>query len=272
MKKPGVLRNFRSLVRRLEAVSREPEAEARHLYHHLGLSLLDPWPAEQEDWLNQVIERRRRGEPLAYLLGTWPFLDLELEVTPEVLIPRPETETLALRALERARPLARPVILEVGTGSGAIALYLARHLPHAVVVATDLLTGALQVARRNAERLGLSLHWIQTDLLQGLATASVDLVVSNPPYVAEAEYPALTPEVHHEPRRALVAGPRGTEVQEQLLQQAQRVLKSDGWILLELAPHQARDLRARARTLGYRSVRIYPDMAGRPRVLEAQVP
>ena len=272
MKKPSVLRNFRSLVRRLEAVSREPEAEARRIYHHLGLSLLDPWPEDHEDWLATVLKRRQRGEPLAYILGHQAFLDLDLRVTPAVLIPRPDTETLALLARERAEHLAAPVIVDVGTGSGAIALYLARHLPHARIIATDRSEAALQVARQNARRLHLTLDWVQADLLQGFRPASVDLVVSNPPYVAEPEYPHLDPEVHHEPREALVAGPRGTEVQERLLNEALRVLKSGGWILLELAPHQQEFLRVYARTLGYQNLRIYPDLSGRPRVLEAQKP
>ncbi len=272
MKKPSVLRNFRSLVRRLESVSDEPEAEARGLYAHLGLSLLDPWPEDLEPWLATVIERRRRGEPLAYILGHQAFLDLELKVTPAVLIPRPDTETLALRARHRAETARASVIVDVGTGSGAIALYLARHLPKAWIIATDRSEAALRIARQNAHRWHLTLHWVQANLLQGFRPASVDLVVSNPPYVAESEYPRLPAEVRREPRVALVAGPRGTELQEHLLRQAFSVLKPGGWILLEHAPHQAEHLRRYAQSLGYRNLRTHPDLSGTPRVLEAQKP
>ncbi len=272
MKKPAVLRNFRSVVRLLEAVTDEPEAEAREIYRHLGLGPLEPFPEDLEPWLHRLRARRQRGEPLAYILGEHGFLNLLLKVTPAVLIPRPETETLALLALERARRWSHPVIVDVGTGSGAIALYLAQNLPHARVLGTDLSADALAVARENARR---SLHrasgiaWIQADLLGGLASRSFHLVVSNPPYIAEAEYASLAPQVHQEPRQALVAGPRGTEVQEHLLQEARRVLRPGGILLLELAPHQAPWLLQFARTLGYHSLQIHPDLSRRPRVLEA---
>ncbi len=270
MKKPVALRNFRSLARMLEAVSPEPEAEAREIYFHLGLNLLDPLPEGLDPWLSELVQRRRRGEPLAYILGHRAFLDLDLEVTPAVLIPRPETEVLALMALERARRWSAPEVADVGTGSGALALYLARHHPAARVVATDLSAEALRVARRNARRLGIAgVHWVQADLLSGFGTAGLHLVVSNPPYVSETEYANLPRELHHEPRGALVAGRRGLELQEALLRQALRVLRPGGLILLELAPFQAARLREKARSLGYRRVHIHPDLSGRPRVLEA---
>lgn len=243
--------------------------------------------------LAALVERRRSGEPLQYVVGHWPFRTLELMVDPRVLIPRPETEVTAGVALAEAvrsgahRGPARPVgaaaatfaMADLGTGSGALALTLAAELPEAEVWATDADPAALAVARVNLAALGPAASRVR--LAQGLwyealpeaLRGKLVVIVSNPPYVAEAEYQALPDEVRgHEPRRALVAGPTGTEALELLVDGA-----SSGWLapggalVLELGPHQARPLAERAARAGYHQVEIKPDLTGRDRVLVARV-
>ncbi|MBN1588026.1 MAG: peptide chain release factor N(5)-glutamine methyltransferase [Pirellulales bacterium] len=196
----------------------------------------------------ELIQRRAKHVPVAYLVGRREFYSLSFRVTPEVLIPRPETELLVVAALDRAREYGDggPVtICDVGTGSGAIAVCLAKHLPRARVTAVDLSAAALGVAQANAQRHGVAerIRFVESDLLDALpAELRFDLVVSNPPYVKESEWAELVPEVReHEPRAALVAGQRGTEVIERLLPQAAAYLKPAGHLLLEIGPmiHEA---------------------------------
>ncbi|MCS7178842.1 MAG: peptide chain release factor N(5)-glutamine methyltransferase [Anaerolineae bacterium] len=223
--------------------------------------------AEERVRYTDLLDRRRAGVPLPYLTGRVEFLDLEFTVTPAVLIPRPETEMLVERALEWAPRTA----VDVGTGSGCIAVTLAVRLPHARVFATDLSYAALEVARMNAQRYGVAdrIHFLQADLATPLR-GPVDLVVSNPPYVAGEEWGSLPESVReYEPRLALDGGPGGLRVIRRLLRNAARWLRPGGVLLMEIGAGQGADALALARTaLPGARARLYPDLAGRDRVLE----
>ncbi len=218
---------------------------------------------------------RRRAEervPVAQLVGRREFWSLPLTVTGDVLSPRPETETLVAAALDLAADTARDWrILELGTGSGAVALALARERPVARVTATDVSAAALAVARKNAEALGLAerVRLVEGSLFEPVAGERFDLVVSNPPYLAEGQ-PDLAPELAHEPRIALFAGPRGDEVLRAIAQQVGAALAPNGAVALELDPSQAGDLEAALEAAGLGEIRVHPDLARRPRVISAR--
>jgi release factor glutamine methyltransferase len=230
-------------------------------------------PADAEAFLTLVAERARR-RPLQHLTGTQAFWRHEFRVTPDVLIPRPETEILVEVALERLRPLARPRVLDVGTGSGCIALSLAAELPNAVVHAVDISERALAVARENARRLRLEARvaFHAGDLLEPIvaADAPVDVVVANPPYVDRSEWESLAPEVRdHEPILALVA-PEGRErLYSRLAAAAARVLRPDGHLLLEIGRGMDREVAVACGAAGLRVQRVVPDLQGIGRVVEA---
>jgi release factor glutamine methyltransferase len=188
----------------------------------------------------ELIARRAKREPVAYILGRWGFRGLDLDVDPRVLVPRPETELVVGRCLELVAGAAAPAMLDVGTGSGAIALALASELPEARVTACDVSEDALAVARANGERLGIDVEWVASDLFAGLGERRFDLVVSNPPYVAEGELAGLAPEVRDwEPRGATVAGRTGLEVIERLAAEARVALEPGGAVVLEVGAGQA---------------------------------
>ena len=222
-----------------------------------------------------LIARRVGREPLQYILGTQEFCGLEFEVSPAVLIPRPETELLVEYVTQRISAARQATIVDVCTGSGCIAVAIARLRPHARVLAIDLSSSALHVARRNAIRHGVGerITWLEGDLLGPLVEQGVeglvDVIVSNPPYIAEAEWATLQPEVKlFEPRGALVAGPQGTELHERLLQEAARYLAPGGVVLLEIGAGQARGLRRIVEQLpGYKFHRLVYDKAGFERVV-----
>jgi len=230
---------------------------------------------------DQMLERRLAGEPLQYVLGSWGFRTLDLMVDRRVLIPRPETETVvshALAELDRLRaddPRRRLQVVDLGTGSGAVALSLAAERNRLDVWATDVSSEALDVARANLATLGMRGthvrlgHGSWFEALPAELAGAVDLIVSNPPYVAEGD--DLPAEVAHwEPTGALVAGPAGTEWLEHLLDEARRWLRRPGVIVLELAPHQAEAMQARARAAGYDQVEVRVDLAARPRAVVAR--
>lgn len=236
--------------------------------------------------VDAMVARRLDGEPLQYVLGQWSFRTLELMVDPRVLIPRPETEQVvdvALAELDRSCPpggARRGVVVDLGTGSGAIALSVAAERPGTTVVATDVSADAADVAAANLAGLGMAGGTVSVvvgswfDALDAGHTAlagTVDVVVSNPPYIADHE--PLPPEVaDHEPRLALVSGPVGTEAVAELMAGARRWLRPGGALVVEIAPHQAGDAAALAATAGYVDVTVAPDLAGRPRTLVARQP
>jgi release factor glutamine methyltransferase len=210
--------------------------------------------------LRPLVERRVHREPLAYVLGEWGFRRLVLRIDRRALVPRPETEIVVERCLALLEPLSAPRVLDVGVGSGAIALAIADEAPHAQVTGVDTSPEALALARENAERLGLAV-----ELREGgfeAAAEGWDLVVANPPYVGPDEIAQLEPEVRDwEPRGALV----GEGLHEQLARTARTA-----WLVLEVAPAQARTVAAELERLGYTDVRVTRDLAARERVVEAR--
>jgi len=188
-----------------------------------------------------MVARRGKREPLQHILGTQEFFGLEFEVTPEVLIPRHDTEALVNEALMRM-PGARSV-LDIGTGSGCIAVVLACNLPDASVIAADISEAALVVARRNAARHGTAIEFIQGSLLEPVAGRQFDLIVSNPPYIPSGVIETLQPEVREfDPRTALDGGLDGLEIYRRLVPQAVSFLKPGGWLLVEVGVGQADDV------------------------------
>ena len=216
-----------------------------------------------------LVERRGKREPLAYVLGSWGFRRLTLKTDRRALVPRPETEVVVEAALELLRPFESPAVLDVGTGTGAIALAIADEHPGARVTAIDRSPDALALARENAGRAGLELSLLQADLTDGLPPGPFDLVVSNPPYVRAAELDGLQPEVREwEPHEALLdQGQTAT-----LAAGARDVLAPGGWLVLETHGEGAEAVRKSCAELGYDGTTIRLDLAGRGRVVEARWP
>ena len=222
-----------------------------------------------------LIERRVGREPLQYLIGTQEFCGLEFAVNAAVLIPRPETELLVEYVAQRIPSEQQATIVDVCTGSGCIAVAIARLRPRARVIATDLSNPSLDVARQNATRHAVCerITWLEGDLLGPLAgqdlEGRLDVIVSNPPYIAEADWATLQPEVRlFEPRGALVAGPQGTELHERLLQEAGRYLAPGGAMIMEIGAGQARLIRRIVDQIpGLRFHRLVYDGAGLERVV-----
>jgi release factor glutamine methyltransferase len=266
------------VARELEAAGvPSPRVDAEHLVAHvLGLSRSGVYSSsgpvvdEQELHLRSLLERRRAREPLAYVLGEWGFRRLTLRVDGRALVPRPETEVVVERCLEHLRGLEEPQVLDVGVGSGAIALSLADEHPGAHIVGVDSSVDALALARENLAGAGINgrVRLRRGNLLRGIR-GPYDLVVSNPPYVSPEEYETLQPEIRlWEPRDAVV----GVGVGEAVARGALHVLRPGGWVVLECGDGQAAGLTAALRTLGYESVEALPDLAGRDRVVEGRVP
>lgn len=217
-------------------------------------------PAEDAERFARFAARRRQGEPVAYILGEQEFYGLRLAVTPAVLIPRPETELLVELALEREFAHAA----DLGTGCGAIALAIKHERPTARVVAVEASAAALEVARRNAVRLALEVDWRHGRWCQPLGDASYDLVVANPPYVAQGD-PHLAA-LAYEPAHALVAGADGLDAIRAIAAQAPRHLHAGGWLLIEHGMGQDAAVRELLVHAGLRDVRTWPDLARIPRV------
>ena len=286
-------------ARRLREAGVVPaEAEARFLVEQASGFGPDDWveasetraPQRAEARLWEMVERRCGGEPLQYVLGAWSFRGLDLMVDRRVLIPRPETEVVVEVALEEAvhaglrrsrrrlalvEPAPSEVVVDLGTGSGAIALALEAELPDVEVWATDTSEEALTVARANvagsaAARVRLAAgSWF--DALPDIQRGNIRLAVTNPPYISEAEFDALPEEVaKYEPRGALVAGPTGTEALELVLDEARAWLAPGSALVCELASHQSVVMMELARTLGYAEVFVREDLAGQARVLVAR--
>jgi release factor glutamine methyltransferase len=223
------------------------------------------------EWLHygRYLDQRMRGKPLQYITHKQEFFGREFRVTPEVLIPRPETELLAEVALKMSRA-AGELAIDAGSGSGAIAVTLA--LDSGLrVVGTDVSLPALEVARSNAQRLQARVQFVAGDLLVSFADESADVVVCNPPYVPEAARGSLQREVRDwEPALALFGGEDGTDFYKRLIPQSVRVLKRGGVLAMEIGFDQARAVSELA--LGWRNVRLIPDLAGIPRVLVCEKP
>jgi len=255
-----------------------PRVDAEWLLAHaLGVSRTELYAngfrsltPERERLFRELVDRRASREPLAYVLGEWGFRRLVLRVDPRVLIPRPETEALVERCLELLADHLEPRVLDIGVGSGAIALAIADEHPGARVVATDNSPGALALAEENRARTGLSgrVELVRGELFAGL-DGPFDLIVSNPPYVKSGEIDALEPEVaRFEPREALVA--HGAT--EAIAKQALPRLVPGGPLVLETADGEAPNVAALLAGLGYDGVEIGEDLAGRERVVDGRAP
>jgi release factor glutamine methyltransferase len=230
--------------------------------------------AERASFRELVVRRASERVPVSHLVGGREFWSLPLKVTSEVLTPRPETETLIQAALDcfpdREAPLK---ILDLGTGSGAIALALAHERPKAVITATDRSEEALKIAQENAEELGMAdrIRLLAGDWLAPVRAEHFDLVVSNPPYVAESERAGLPPELAHEPDAALFSGAEGLDALRQLVACVPRVLEPGGALAFELAPRQARRVAEALAGAGLHDVTVHRDLAGRERVVSARM-
>ena len=264
---------------RLASTSQYPRRDAELILAHvLGCDptalLTHPermLSAKEAEQFETLLKRRLASEPLQYLTGTQEFFGLLFEVSPDVLIPRPETEHLVEAVLARFGREANPRIVDVGTGSGAIAVAIAHALPRSRVTAVDLYPSALAIARRNAERHGVidRVTLLQSDLLAAAGSTEFDVVVSNPPYIADGE--VLEPQVaNYEPGSALYAGPTGLEIYHRLIPQARTALKPRGWLIMEIGYGQQAALEALLG--GWREVIFIPDLQGIPRVVQAQKP
>jgi release factor glutamine methyltransferase len=226
---------------------------------------------EEEEEAGVLVARRAAREPLAYVLGEWGFRRLTLRTDARALVPRPETEVLAERCLELLAGLAEPLVLDVGVGSGAIALALVDEHPGARVHGIDVSAAALALADENARRTGLAARVVFElgDARLGLPPGPFDLVVSNPPYVEPGEVDGLEPEVRDwEPRAALV----GPDTTEAVVSGAWHCLSAGGYLVLETHASSARDVAELVRDRGYEGSRITRDLAGRERVVEGRRP
>jgi release factor glutamine methyltransferase len=256
----------------------EPEADAQVLLAHalatsragVIASTRDPLGPAAAVRLEPLLSRRAAREPVAYVVGVREFWSLPLAVDRRVLIPRPETELLVETALRRASQARR--VLDVGTGSGAVAAALARELPRATVWASDRSLGALAVARGNCARHAPAVGLLADDLLTAVRDRSIDLVVSNPPYVSEPDLAAVAPEVREfEPREALAAGVDGLAALRRLVTDGARVLVPGGWLLVEIGAGQATMVQRLFEATGcYTETVIEHDHAGIPRVVGAR--
>jgi len=221
---------------------------------------------EAEQAFADLAERRRLGEPMAYILGAREFYGLELQVTPAVLIPRPETELLVELALQRIPANAAARVLDLGTGSGAIAIALAQARPQARLTAVDVDYAALTVARENARRHRVSVRFFCGDWFGALPGERFDLIVSNPPYVAAADSHLALGDLRFEPQRALVGGADGLDCIRVIVSEARAHLHGDAWLLFEHGYDQADACRALLQAHGYEEVQSWPDLAGIARV------
>lgn len=242
-------------------------------------SYLYTWPeksltATQLKQFTQLLSQRKRGLPIAYLTGTQEFWGLPLKVTQDTLIPRADTETLVEKCLEiltdSLTSQAPPSILDIGTGSGAIALALKTEQTNALVTATDASLAALDVARQNATSLGLNIEFLHSDWFTALTHRQFDIIVSNPPYI-EVHDPHLTQaDVRFEPINALASGNDGLEALRHIIEQAQKHLNSPGWLLLEHGYQQASAVQQLLKAAGFQTPQTQQDLAGLDRITWAQ--
>ena len=253
---------------------RVPRLDARLLMQHLlGIThaqfLADPdrrLSGEELEAFLSLILRRERGEPVAYLVGEKDFYSRSFRVTPDVLIPRPDTELIVTLALKRLKTLAWPRVLDLGTGSGAIAVTIACEHPEAAVLAVDVSSEALAVARENADRLGGRVSFLQSDWFSALGDEQFDLVVANPPYVAARDPHLLQDGLPFEPDLALTDGGDGLSCIRRIVGDAPRHLLPGGWLLIEHGYDQAAAVR---RLLGdgpYAEIATWQDLSGVDRV------
>lgn len=258
-----------------------PRLEAQLLLAHaLGCNKIDLYvrheesPTEaQRTGFRENIKKRADGMPVAYLVGYREFFSLAFAVSPAVLIPRPDTEVLVVETAQRLKPLATPRVLDVGTGSGCIAIALAKQHKGAIVTATDISPEALAVAQQNAIKHGVAerITFLEGDLLEPVQGQTFDCVVSNPPYISHAEMQTLEPSVQrYEPTLALAGGPDGLACYRKLLSQLPSVLAAPGMVFLEVGHQQAESVRDLCRAAQLELGPTFKDLGGHVRVVSAQ--
>jgi release factor glutamine methyltransferase len=248
-----------------------PEMNLAWLIAHDG----EPLAPGAADTFCDLVERRLFGEPMQYIIGEAEFYGLSFNVNRDVLIPRPETEHLVEKAIALAAEFARHKIVDVGTGSGAIAVALSHALPFAQIAATDISPAALAVAQSNAARNGVAdrVRFLEGELLEPVAGEQFDIVVSNPPYVPESDRNTLDEEVRNfEPGRALFAGADGLDIYRRLIPAAFGALVSGGYVLLEIGYGQQEAMQALLKKEGFAGIEFIADLQGIPRVAVARRP
>lgn len=233
-----------------------------YLYTHYEA----PVNQQERDQYRELIKRRVKGEPSAYISGVKEFMSLEFSVSPAVLIPRPETELLVEKALEILSIRQSGQVCDIGTGSGAIAVSIAYYAPYADVKAVDISAAALEIARKNADRHGVNINFFQGDLLEPFEDEKFDLIVANLPYISEAEYQSLSPEIRlYEPELALLGGEDGLDPYRRLVLAASNHLKPQGYMLLEIGAGQGK--AAQEMLTGFVQVELIQDYSGHDRIL-----
>ncbi len=224
-------------------------------------------PAEWDAY-RQLIAARCEGVPTQYLRGVQEFYGLEFRVTPDVLIPRPETEHLVQAAIERIRPGDR--VIDIGTGSGAVAVAVAKNIAEVKMSASDISAAALRVARENARRLGANVRFFVADLDRGVLPQAVDAVLCNPPYVPLRDIGGMQRELRREPSLALFGGEDGCEVYRRLAPGAARIVKPGGWLIMELGYNSQAAVEALLRAPEWQTPEFHRDMAGLDRVVSVR--
>ena len=229
------------------------------------------------DTFRALVKQRSQGVPVAYLVGQREFYSLEFQVSPAVLIPRPETEFVVIAALDllqdELEDVTSPAIADVGTGSGCISISIARHHPDCQLTAIDVSPAAMEIAKQNAEQHGVGerIKFVQSDLFASVE-GQFDLVVSNPPYIRDDDIDTLVTDVKdHEPRDALAGGPQGTEVTKRLISEAAARLRPNGWLIFEIAPDSQEELlQFIAAHEAFQDGSVTVDLAGLPRIIRAK--
>ena len=259
----------------LRSVSPTPRLDAEVLVMHVcGLSRSGliargnvALTSDRRQRLDELLARRTQGEPVAYLTGTREFWSMEFTVTPATLIPRPETEALVEKALGRIPENAEWKIADLGAGSGAMALALAKERPRCRIIATDILPAALEVARSNAGKFGLTnIEFREGDWFNPLAGETLDMIVSNPPYVRADDPHLRQVDLRHEPVTALVSGADGLDAILHIALHAQEFLKAGGWLMFEHGWDEAVAVGELLRQYGYSDMVYHQDLAGHARV------
>ncbi len=236
-----------------------------YLYVHFD----QPMTSDELARYRELVRRRMAGEPVAYICGEKEFMGLTFKVTPAVLVPQPDTETLVEAAIERLRGKKSPRIADICTGSGAIALALAHYLPETSVAATDISADAVEIAKQNTETLELSerVQFFEGDLLAPLSGGTYDAIVSNPPYIPSTEIENLPREVRAEPKIALDGGPDGLDFYHRLVRESAALLKDGGFLAVECGDTQAGAISEMAKSGGFGKTEIVRDLAGKERVV-----
>jgi release factor glutamine methyltransferase len=255
------------------------DAEAL-LLHHIGKNKAWLMAHGEEEFAgcsaigySALLERRGKGEPMQYITGECEFYGLPFRVTPDVLIPRPETEHLVERVIELARTFEQPRILDVGTGSGAIAIAVAHGWPKAMITAVDISDRALSVAKENAERLGFAdrIRFVQGDLLSPVEGERFEIIASNPPYVPDTDRALISVEVReHEPHVALFGGLDGLGIYRRLIPDARAALVPGGYLVFEFGFSQQADVEALVADAGFEEIEFISDLQGIPRIASAR--